>query len=69
MTTEGSPPAIQYRDLMTECQQLMTKIATIESDRNEHILVEDSLRDLDGDRRAYRYVTLVRFVMYLCVYS
>ena len=47
----------------------MTKIATIESDRNEHILVEDSLRDLDGDRRAYRYVTLVRFVMYLCVYS
>ena len=51
-----APPAIQYRDLMAECQQLMTKIADLESDRNEHILVEDTLKPLDGGRRAYRLV-------------
>ena len=49
-----APPAIQYRDLMAECQQLMTKIASIECDRNEHVLVEETLKDLDGNRRAYR---------------
>ncbi|VEU37073.1 unnamed protein product [Pseudo-nitzschia multistriata] len=51
-----APPAIQYRDLTAECQQLMTKIADLESDRNEHILVEDALKPLDGSRRAYRLV-------------
>ncbi len=51
-----APPAIQYRDLMAECQQLMTKVADLESDRNEHILVEDTLKPLDGGRRAYRLV-------------
>ncbi len=55
MATEA-PPAIQYRDLMAECQQLMTKVADLESDRNEHILVEDTLKPLDGGRRAYRLV-------------
>ena len=49
-----APPQIQYRDLMAECQQLMSKIASIESDRNEHVLVEETLQPLDGDRRAYR---------------
>ena len=58
METEDPPPAIHYRDLMAECQQLMTKIASIESDRNEHVLVEENLQPLAGNRRAYRYVSL-----------
>lgn len=49
-----APPQIQYRDLMAECQQLMSKIASIEGDRNEHVLVEETLQPLDGGRRAYR---------------
>ena len=53
---DAAPPAVQYRDYMAECQQLMTKIADLESDRNEHILVEDTLKPLDGGRRAYRLV-------------
>mmetsp|Transcript_45425 Transcript_45425/g.50928 ORF Transcript_45425/g.50928 Transcript_45425/m.50928 type:complete len:110 (-) Transcript_45425:422-751(-) len=56
MATEDPPPAIHYRDLMAECQQLMTKIASIESDRNEHVLVEENLQPLAGNRRAYRLV-------------
>lgn len=55
MANEASP-TVQYRDLMAECQQLMTKIADLESDRNEHTLVEDTLKPLDGGRRAYRLV-------------
>lgn len=51
-----APPQIQYQNLMAECQQLMTKVADLESDRNEHILVEDTLKPLDGGRRAYRLV-------------
>mmetsp|Transcript_108 Transcript_108/g.284 ORF Transcript_108/g.284 Transcript_108/m.284 type:complete len:108 (+) Transcript_108:155-478(+) len=53
---DEAPPAVQYRDHMAECQQLMTKIADLESDRNEHILVEDTLKPLDDSRRAYRLV-------------
>lgn len=34
----------------------MQKIAELEVDRNEHVLVEDTLKVLDGDRRAYRLV-------------
>lgn len=62
MATEDPPPAIHYRDLMAECQQLMTKIASIESDRNEHVLVEENLQPLAGNRRAYRYVSLSLFL-------
>ncbi|OEU13684.1 Prefoldin beta-like protein [Fragilariopsis cylindrus CCMP1102] len=51
-----APPQIQYRDLMAECQQLMSKIASIEGDRNEHVLVEETLQPLDAGRRAYRLV-------------
>ena len=50
------PPAVQYREILAECQQLMQKIAELEVDRNEHILVEDTLKPLDGSRRAYRLV-------------
>eukprot|EP00539_Tryblionella_compressa_P004692 CAMPEP_0178753898 /NCGR_PEP_ID=MMETSP0744-20121128/11863_1 /TAXON_ID=913974 /ORGANISM="Nitzschia punctata, Strain CCMP561" /LENGTH=93 /DNA_ID=CAMNT_0020407757 /DNA_START=214 /DNA_END=495 /DNA_ORIENTATION=- len=41
---------------MAECQQLMNKIAELESDKNEHVLVEETLQPLDGNRRAYRLV-------------
>eukprot|EP00934_Nitzschia_sp_Nitz4_P004648 Nitzschia sp. Nitz4//scaffold230_size58257//9062//9502//NITZ4_006472-RA/size58257-snap-gene-0.67-mRNA-1//-1//CDS//3329543223//4638//frame0 len=54
--SQQMPPAIQYRELEQECQQLMQKIAELEVDRNEHTLVEDTLKPLDGKRRAYRLV-------------
>lgn len=50
------PPQIQYREILQECQQLMQKIAELEVDRNEHVLVEETLKPLDGSRRAYRLV-------------
>lgn len=53
---QGPPPNILYREIMAECQQLMQKIAELEVDRNEHILVEETLKPLDGSRRAYRLV-------------
>jgi len=45
-----------YRNLTSECQQLMNKVAELEMDRNEHKLVEDTLQPLDPERRAYRLV-------------
>eukprot|EP00526_Cylindrotheca_closterium_P022316 CAMPEP_0113614740 /NCGR_PEP_ID=MMETSP0017_2-20120614/7330_1 /TAXON_ID=2856 /ORGANISM="Cylindrotheca closterium" /LENGTH=118 /DNA_ID=CAMNT_0000523933 /DNA_START=393 /DNA_END=749 /DNA_ORIENTATION=- /assembly_acc=CAM_ASM_000147 len=52
----AAPPQIQYRDIMAECQRLMQKIAELEVDRNEHMLVEETLKPLDPSRRAYRLV-------------
>lgn len=56
--TSTVPPEIEakYRTLMQECQQLTTKIAELENDRNEHKLVEETLEPLDPDRRAFRLV-------------
>ena len=53
---QQQPPQIRYREILQECQQLMQKMAELEVDRNEHILVEDTLKPLDGSRRAYRLV-------------
>ncbi|KAL3940948.1 MAG: hypothetical protein SGBAC_004601 [Bacillariaceae sp.] len=53
---QAAPPQIQYRDIMAECQRLMQKIAELEVDRNEHMLVEETLKPLDPSRRAYRLV-------------
>ncbi len=50
------PPAVQYREILQECDQLARKIAELEVDRNEHILVEETLKPLEGSRRAYRLV-------------
>ena len=50
------PPQILYREIMGECQRLMQKIAELEVDRNEHSLVEETLKPLDPSRRAYRLV-------------
>jgi hypothetical protein len=49
-------PAVRYRELVSECNQLMNKVADLESDLVEHSLVEDTLKPLDGGRRAYRLV-------------
>ena len=60
MASEGPTPTAaviqKYRQLSAECQQLMSKIAELEMDRNEHKLVEDTLVPLDSGRRAYRLV-------------
>ena len=60
MATEGPAPTAQvvqkYRQLGAECQQLMSKIAELEGERNEHKLVEDTLVPLDPGRRAFRLV-------------
>jgi len=54
-----APPAAaiqKFRELVSESQKLMTKISELEMDRNEHRLVEETLRPLEGTRRAYRLV-------------
>ena len=53
---QQQPPHVQYQEIAQECAQLMQKIAELEVDRNEHVLVEETLIPLDGDRRAYRLV-------------
>jgi len=49
----------QYRQLVQETQRLVSKISELEMDRNEHRLVEETLRPLDPDRKAYRLVGTV----------
>jgi len=46
----------QYRQLVQESQRLASKINELEMDRNEHCLVEETLKPLDPSRRAYRLV-------------
>ena len=53
---QQQPPHVQYQEIAQECAQLMQKIAELEVDRNEHVLVEETLIPLDGGRRAYRLV-------------
>ena len=45
-----------YRNLLAGCQEYMMKISELEQDRNEHLLVEETLQPLDPQRRAYRLV-------------
>jgi prefoldin subunit 2 len=46
----------QYRELILECQKIQGKISELEVDRAEHVLVEETLRPLDPQRRAFRLV-------------
>jgi len=46
----------KYRELLAECQKLLGKIMELEQDRNEHLLVEETLKPLDPSRRAFRLV-------------
>jgi prefoldin subunit 2 len=57
-TTAAPTPEIvqKYNTLIQETNQLAHKISELEFDKNEHRLVEETLRPLDGTRRAYRLV-------------
>lgn len=54
--SSAAAAAKQYRDLLSECQNLHAKISELEMDRAEHALVEETLKPLEPDRRAYRLV-------------
>jgi prefoldin subunit 2 len=53
---EVQAAAQKYRELSQEYQKLVSKTSELEMERNEHRLVEDTLRPLDGSRRAYRLI-------------
>ena len=53
---EVQAAAQKYNELTQESQKLIAKISELEMDRNEHRLVEDTLRPLEGSRRAFRLV-------------
>ena len=43
---QQQPPSAvvqQYRELLTDCQKLLAKISELETDRTEHLLVEETL--------------------------
>mmetsp|Transcript_4936 Transcript_4936/g.5641 ORF Transcript_4936/g.5641 Transcript_4936/m.5641 type:complete len:128 (+) Transcript_4936:123-506(+) len=46
----------KYNELQSECNNFITKITELEQDRNEHQLVEETLKPLDPKRRAFRLV-------------
>ena len=48
--------ARKFNELNQASNQLAQKIAELEFDKNEHRLVEETLKPLDGKRRAYRLV-------------
>mmetsp|Transcript_23436 Transcript_23436/g.32732 ORF Transcript_23436/g.32732 Transcript_23436/m.32732 type:complete len:114 (+) Transcript_23436:115-456(+) len=58
MASPSASPAVlqQHRELMQECQGLITKITELEMDLHEHKLVEETLVPLDPSRRAFRLV-------------
>ena len=53
----ATPQMMQkYNQLLSSSQQLVQKISDLETDKNEHVLVEDTLKPLEGSRRAFRLV-------------
>lgn len=59
MSAASPPPAEairRFNELSQESNRLAQKIAELDFDRNEHRLVEETLKPLDGQRRAYRLV-------------
>jgi prefoldin subunit 2 len=55
ITTPGQAQQ-HYRNLLAGCQEMILKISELEQDRNEHLLVEETLRPLPPQRRAFRLV-------------
>jgi hypothetical protein len=49
-------PQQQYQSLLAENERIVMKIGELEQDRQEHVLVEQTLAPLDGSRKAYRLV-------------
>lgn len=58
MSSAAPTPEVvrKYNELIQETNRLAQKIAELEFDKNEHRLVEETLKPLDGKRRAYRLV-------------
>jgi Prefoldin subunit len=58
MAQSQPPPAVMqhFRKLVADGQAVQTQITALEMDRNEHILVEETLKPLDPQRRAFRLV-------------
>ena len=45
-----------YRNMQSECKQILGKIQELNMEQEEHKLVLDTMNKLDGSRRAYRLV-------------
>ena len=45
-----------YKQLQSECQQIMGKISELNLVKDEHKLVLETMKTLEGGRRAYRLV-------------
>jgi prefoldin subunit 2 len=55
---EQPPPGVlqQYRKLVADVQATRRQVSDLEMNRNEHLLVEETLKPLDPQRRAFRLV-------------
>jgi prefoldin subunit 2 len=58
MTEEENPENIlnTYKAMVSDCQQMATKIGELTLERDEHGLVLEQLSKLEGSRKAYRLV-------------
>jgi prefoldin subunit 2 len=45
-----------YRQMDSECRQVMGKISELNLEKDEHRLVVETLQKLEGERKAYRLV-------------
>jgi prefoldin subunit 2 len=45
-----------YKQMQSECQQILGKISELNLEKEEHKLVVDTLKKVETDRRAYRLV-------------
>ncbi len=45
-----------YKQMQSECSQILGKISELNLEKDEHKLVVDTLKKMDSDRRAYRLV-------------
>jgi chaperonin cofactor prefoldin len=49
----------KYKQMLSECQQLTSKIQQLNADREEHKLVVEKLAGLEPERKAFRLVANV----------
>eukprot|EP00588_Corethron_pennatum_P010793 CAMPEP_0194280936 /NCGR_PEP_ID=MMETSP0169-20130528/19257_1 /TAXON_ID=218684 /ORGANISM="Corethron pennatum, Strain L29A3" /LENGTH=135 /DNA_ID=CAMNT_0039025843 /DNA_START=100 /DNA_END=507 /DNA_ORIENTATION=- len=53
---DGNKVISVYKEMQSDCTNMMNKIAELEVERNEHMLVEKTMRPLDESRRAFRLI-------------
>jgi prefoldin subunit 2 len=55
---ENDPNVIlsNYKAMTTECQNILSKITELNSERDEHKLVVETLSKLEPDRKAFRLI-------------